>query len=123
MMNNPYQKYMQNNIMLSSPEKLLLMLVDGLSRFVKTAKIAIKEKDTVKVNENLIKAQDIVVELASSLNMDYEISENLSRLYDFVYQRLIDANIKKDIKIIEEIEPIIEELKNTWHEADRKSVV
>lgn len=108
---------MQNNIMLSSPEKLLLMLVDGLSRFVKTAKIAIKEKDTVKVNENLIKAQDIVVELASSLNMDYEISENLSRLYDFVYQRLIDANIKKDIKIIEEIEPIIEELKNTWHEA------
>lgn len=117
MINNPYQKYMQNNIMLSSPEKLLLMLVDGLSRFVKTAKIAIEEKDTVKANENLIKAQDIVAELMSSLNMDYEISEGLSQLYDFIYQRLIDANIKKDIKIIEEIEPIIEDLKNTWHEA------
>lgn len=117
MLNNPYQQYMQNNIMLSSPDKLLLMLIDGLARFVKTARIAIEKKDTVKANENLIKAQDIVAELLSSLDMDYEISENLSKLYDFIYQRLIDANIKKDIKILEEIEPLVEDLKTTWHEA------
>lgn len=120
MLDNPYQQYMQNDIMLSSPEKLLLMLIDGLSRFIKTAKIAMKNKDTVKANENLIKAQDIVSELLSSLDMNYEISEGLSKLYDFIYQRLIDANIKKDITIIEEIEPLVEDLKTTWHEALEK---
>jgi len=117
MMNNPYQQYAQNNIMLSSPERLLLMLFDGLSRFTKTAKMALEKKDIVKANENLIKAQDIVAELIASLDTDYEISGNLEKLYNFIYQKLIDANIKKDKNILDEVIPLVEDLKNTWHEA------
>ncbi len=51
------------------------------------------------------------------LDMEYEVSWGLSGIYDFLHSRLVDANMKKDAAILEEIEPIVKDLKDTWQKA------
>ncbi|MCG1011181.1 flagellar export chaperone FliS [Tepidanaerobacter sp. GT38] len=114
---NAYQQYQYNSIMSASPERLVLMLFEGAIRFVKLARKAIEEKDIAGANENLTKAQDIIAELNQSLDMSYDISENLAGIYDFLYRRLVDANIKKDAEFLDVVESMLKELKDTWEQA------
>ena len=93
------------------------MLYDGAIRFLGQAIKAIEEKDVAGRNTNLLKAQDIVREFMSTLNMDYEIAKNLLGLYDFLLQRLIEANVKNDKEIIQEVQSWLIELRDTWAEA------
>jgi flagellar secretion chaperone FliS len=65
-------------------------------------------------NTNLIKAQDIVQELMVTLNMEYEISKNMMSMYDYIYRRLIEANVKNDLSILDEIEGYVTEFRDTW---------
>ncbi|MCR4431707.1 MAG: flagellar export chaperone FliS [Tepidanaerobacteraceae bacterium] len=115
-----YRQYQQNSIMLASPQKLVLMLYDGAVRFIKTAREAMEKKDYEGSNYNLIRAQDIISELNCSLDMNYDISKNLRSLYDFINGKLIEANIKKDVSIIDEVEPLLEDLRQTWYEASKR---
>jgi len=91
-------RYQEEVIMTKPPEELTLMLYDGCIRFIKAAMQAIDEKKLDKANENIIKAENIITELMSTLDMQYEISKNLMSLYDFIYRWLIQANLKKDKK-------------------------
>jgi len=117
---NAYQQYQQNSIMLASPQKLLLMLYDGAIRFIKAAREAMEQKDFEGTNYNLGRAQDIISELNYSLDMEFDISKNLRSLYNFINDKLIEANIKKNAAILDEIEPLVEDLRNTWYEASRR---
>lgn len=117
---NAYEQYQQNSIMLASPQKLVLMLYDGVIRFVKAARKAMEQKDFEGTNYNLVRAQDIISELNSSLDMNFDISRNLRSLYNFINNRLIEANVKKDASILDEVEPMLEELRDTWYEASKK---
>ena len=114
---NAYQQYQYNSIMSASPERLVLMLFEGAIRFVKLARKAIEEKDIAGANENLTKAQDIIAELNQSLDMSYDISENLASIYDFLYRQLVDANVKKDAELLDVVESMLNELKDTWEQA------
>lgn len=114
---NVYQQYQYNSIMSASPERLLIMLFDGALKFVKLAQRDIKEKNIEGSNYNLTRAQDIITELDQSLDMNYEVSENLSEVYDFLYQKLVDANIKKDAQTLEIVEAMLIDLKETWSQA------
>ena len=116
---NAYSQYRQTAVQTSSPEKLLLMLYDGAIRFLGQAIKAIEEKDVAGRNTNLLKAQDIIREFMCTLNMDYEISKNLLGLYDFFLQRLIEANVKNDKEIIQEVQGWLIELRDTWTEASK----
>lgn len=113
-----YQAYQQNQVTTAPPEKLVAMLYEGAIRFLTQAAKACQEKKTEETHHNLVKAQAIVAELMANVNRDTgPIGENLFLLYDFMYQRLIEANIKKDIKIIEEVKELIVSLRDTWLEA------
>ncbi|MGB9840954.1 flagellar export chaperone FliS [Thermovenabulum sp.] len=114
---NAYQQYQQNAILSAPPEKLVLMLYEGALKFLKLAKKSIEERNFVEANNNIIRVEDIVMELNMSLDTNYEISKNLRSLYNFIYEKLIDANIKKDVKILEEVEGILGGLKEAWQEA------
>jgi len=113
-LNNAYQQYQQNSIMTASPEELTLMLYNGAIKFIKQAEIFIEQKDMEKVHNSILRAQDIIAELNTTLNMSYEISENLRNLYTFILDRLRDANISKDKNILQEVVPIVEDLRDTW---------
>ncbi len=81
------------------------------------AKYSIENNDVQRAHEALIRAQDIIIELNSSLNMEYEISTNFRRLYGFILDKLIDANIQKNMEPIDEALDILIEMRDTWKEA------
>jgi len=114
---NPNEVYQRNQITTARPEELTMMLYNGALRFVVQAKAAIEKQDLAKAHSLMIRTQEIMTELMLTLNPDYEISESLLNLYDYMKRRLIDANIQKDIVILEEIENMIVELKTTWGQA------
>ena len=114
---NALNQYKQNTVLTATPEELTLMLYDGGIKFMNIAKYSIENKDIKRAHEALIRAQDIVIELNSSLNMDYEISTNFRNLYGFILDKLIDANIQKKTEPIEEALEILMEMRDTWKEA------
>lgn len=120
--NTALNAYQQNSVFTASKEKLLLMLYEGLVRFIKQAISSLEEKDYQKAHTNLIKAQNIILEFMATLNMEIggELSKSLMALYDYMYRRLVEANIKKDINIAKEVLEFAEELKEAFEEAYKK---
>jgi len=110
-------QYKQNTVFTATPEELTLMLYDGAIKFINIAKLNIEKGDVVKAHEAIIRAEDIVIELNASLNMDYEISKNLRSIYDFMMEKLVDGNIKKEVKPLDEALELLTDLRDTWKEA------
>lgn len=115
--NNPYTQYKENSINSATPAELTLMLYNGAIKFTKLAKINMESKNIQEVSKNLIKSQDIIDELNLTLNMDYDVSQELRSLYIFIKEQLVDANIQKSSKILDDIIPIMEGMRDTWKEA------
>jgi len=113
---NPYQQYEQQSVMTASPGELTLMLYNGCIKFIKMGIKYIEEDNIEKANNAIIRAQDIVNELTVTLDMEYEISEQLQLLYEYMGRRLIEANISKDMGILREVEGLMAELRDTWAE-------
>ncbi|MPW24786.1 flagellar export chaperone FliS [Alkalibaculum sp. M08DMB] len=117
-MNHTYANnvYKNNQVMTAPKKKLLLMLYDGAIKNLKQAELSITNKEIEKVNTNLTKAQDIIAELMSTLNFEVggDIAKNLHQLYDYMYVKLIRANIDKDIDAVVEVKKFMEELRDTW---------
>jgi flagellar protein FliS len=109
-------QYKQNTVLTATPEELTLMLYDGAIKFMNIGKYSIENKDYERTHTSLMRAQDIITELNYSLDMKYEISKELRGLYDFVMSKLVDANIKKDIKAIDEALVIVNDMRDTWKE-------
>jgi flagellar secretion chaperone FliS len=112
--NNPYTAYQNNSVNTASPGELTLMLYNGSLKFIHIAKKAIEDKNIELKNTNIQKAQAIVSELMVTLNTDLEISQNLMSLYDYINRRLTEANVKNDNAILEEVEGMITDFRDTW---------
>ncbi|WP_374721184.1 flagellar export chaperone FliS [Peribacillus tepidiphilus] len=113
---NPYQAYKQNSVTTASPGELTLMLYNGCIKFINQAKKAIESGDIESRNTNIQKAQSIVQELMVTLNMDIEVSHQMMQLYDYLNRRLVEANIKHDMSILEEVEEFVIEFRDIWRE-------
>ena len=116
-MKNPYQTYQQNAVTTSSPQELTLMLYNGCIKFIRLAAMAMEKKNIEAKNTNIIKAQNILQELRSSLNMEIELSSSLDPLYEYMISELVSANIANDLGKLKEIEGLAEDFRNTWKEA------
>ena len=116
---NGYNAYKNNSINYASKEQLLLMLFDGAVKYAKIGRQAILDKDIKKKHENLVKTQDIFYELMISLDRSTNLQwiDGLSSVYEFINNRLMEANIKSDIKIMDEIIPLIEDIRSMWNDA------
>ena len=90
------------------------MLYNGCLKFIKLAKKAITDKNVEEKNINLIKAQNIIHEFMVTLNMDVKVSSELMVMYDYLHRRLVEANVKSDLTILEEVEGFVIELRDTW---------
>ena len=111
------EAYKRQQVMTATPEALTLMLYNGALRFMTESIEAIKVKDYEKTNTSLIKAQNIISELRITLKMEYEISHQLLPLYNYIYDCLVEGNMKADGEKVEEARVIVTELRNTWNEA------
>jgi flagellar protein FliS len=114
---NLYAKYEDNNIFTSSKEELTLMLYEGGLKFTNQAIVAVENKEIEKAHNLIIRVEDIVREFQMTLDFKYEISNNFNQLYDYMHQRLMDANMKKDAAILTEVRDMFRDLRDTWKEA------
>lgn len=118
---NPYNAYKQNSVNMASKEQLLLMLLDGAVKYTKVARIAIVEKNMARAHKELIRVQDIFLELMITMDKNSgKYMEDLYNIYEFIKNELVKANIKKDVKIIDNILPVMEDVRDMWHEVDKK---
>ena len=117
---NPYNAYKQNSVNTASKEQLLLMLVDGAVKYTKIARLAILDRNIERAHKELVRVQDIFLELMITMDRSSKAMDDLYQLYEYIKNELAKANMKKDIKIIDEVLPLIEEVRDMWHEVDIK---
>ncbi len=112
------QSYQQTQIETASPERLLLMLYSAALWRLERAKTALQEHNYRETHDLLTKVQDIVLELMVSLDWETgsEICSSLHSLYDYVYRRLVQANIHKDLGAIDESVQILSDLQSGWEQ-------
>lgn len=113
-LNKAVYQYQQNSIMTATPEELTLMLYNGCIKGIRLAKLGLEDKDYEKANLYMCKAQAIIRELRATLDMKYDISQNLYDLYTYFLDRLIEANVKKESAILDEVEQFVADLRDTW---------
>ena len=118
---NAAEAYKRQQVLTATPEALTLMLYNGALRFMTEGREAIEKKDYEEANNSLQKAQNIITEFRVTLNMEYEISHQLLPLYNYVYDRLVEANMKSDVKQLDEAKNIITELRDAWAQAMKKA--
>ena len=111
---NAYAQYNNNKVMTASPAELTLMLYDGAIKFCNIATTAIENKDIPKAHTNIIKAQRIIDYLRQTLDMKYPVAQDFENIYSYLSQRLIAANIKKDVEIINEVNEHLHSVRDNW---------
>ncbi len=114
---NPYASYANNAIYTASKEELTLMLYEGALKFTNQAIAAIEAKDVARGSELIIRVEDIIREFQVTLDRKYDISQNLDDLYDYMYRRLVEANMKKDVAILTEVRDMLREFRDMWKDA------
>lgn len=113
---NPYAQYQQAQIDTASPERLLLMLYEGAIRFLNAGKKGILDRKFEVAHQNIVKAQDILVEFMATLNMKDggEFAQNLFDLYEYLNNRLSLANAQKNAAIVDEVLAFVRDLHESW---------
>ena len=121
---NPYQQYKKTQIDTANQGKLIVMLYDGAIKFINIAIDLIPSRSIEKIHNNIMKAQDIINELITSLNMEVgEISEKLFSIYMYIKKKLIEANIKKEAAPLIEVRDYLIALRDAWEEAAKKAPI
>ncbi|WP_062050189.1 flagellar export chaperone FliS [Bacillus sp. JCM 19034] len=123
MATNLQNAYKQNSLKTASPGELTLMLYNGCLKFIKQTKQAIEAGEIEQRNTANMKAQNIIRELMVTLKVDSEVGQNMLTMYDFILNRLVEANIKNDVQMLLEAEEMVTSMRDTWKEAiqlDRK---
>ncbi|AEF94654.1 flagellar protein FliS [Desulfotomaculum nigrificans CO-1-SRB] len=114
---NPYQNYQQNAIMSAGPEELTTMLYNRLVKDLKLAREHVENRNIEGAHSSIVHAQDILSHLMHTLDTSYEVGQNLMAMYDYMYRCLVQANLKKDANLIQEVTGYAEEIRDTWIQA------
>ena len=118
MISDARSAYMGASVNTASPARLLVMLYERLVLDCRRALDAQRAGDHNEAHTQLVHAQDIVMELRSSLNTDvWDGGPGLASLYDYLHTRLIRANVGRDDSITEHCLGLVTDLCQTWREA------
>lgn len=117
--NNAYQAYNNSKVLTASPAELTLMLYDGAIKFCNIAIMGIKQKDIEKAHINIKKVERIIGEFQATLDFKYEVAKDFDNVYNYLLDRLTEANVKKDKEILEEVLGHLRTMRDTWKEVMR----
>ena len=118
---NAYAQYNNSKVLTASPAELTLMLYDGAIKFCNIAIVAVEHKDIEKAHVNITKTERIIDHFRQTLDMKYPVAEDFDRVYTYLNQRLVEANIKKDKEILEEVNQHLRSMRETWREVMKKN--
>lgn len=113
--------YQNNKINTATPTELTLMLYEGAIKFCNIAITGLEEKNNEKTNKNIIKAEKIITHLRSTLDYKYSVAQDFENIYQYIYNTLLQANIKKDIELLNEALVELRGLKDTWKEVMKQA--
>lgn len=110
--------YRQTQITTTTPGHLVVLLYDGAITFLEQAKLRIVEKNYAQKGILISQALDVIAELDGSLNTERggEIAQNLHKLYMYCNSRLLQANLKMDETIIDEVIGILDSFRSAFAE-------
>lgn len=118
---NAAMKYKNSSIQTASKAELTLMLYEGAIKFCNIAMQGIEEKNIEKAHNNIIKAQNIITEFRATLDFKYPVAKDFDLVYDYIYRKLVEANLKKDADALNEALKYTREMRDTWKEVMRLS--
>lgn len=116
---NAFAQYNNNMIMTASPAELTLMLYEGAIKFCNIAIDAAEQKNVMKAHSNIVKVENIIAYLRNTLDMQYAVAKEYDRMYDYLQRRLFQANMKKDVEILKEVNTHLRSIRDTWKEVMR----
>ncbi len=117
---NPYIKqYQKSQLDTAPPEKILIMLYNGAINFLKKAQIAFDKGNKTEAHNNIMSAERIIVEFMQTLDMDLggEMAKNLYSLYSYLYNKLVEANMRNKPENLVEVLDHLTKLRDTWLQA------
>ena len=118
---NAYAQYNNNKVMAASPAELTLMLYDGAIKFCNIAEAAIEKNDSDKAHTNIVKVERIIEYLRSTLDMSYPVAQDFENMYSYIDRRLVEANMRKDLEILQEINTHLHAIRDNWIEVMKKN--
>jgi flagellar protein FliS len=117
-MTNAYVQYQRMQAETAPPGELVLMMYNGAIRFLNLAKKKIEAKDIGGANDALLRAQEIVLELMVSVDVATgPVARNLFDLYEFMHRHLVQANVRKDIGMVDDVIGLLKGLLPAWEQA------
>ena len=119
--NQGYAAYANNKITTASPAELTLMLYDGAIKFCNIAIVGIEQKDFQKAHTNIVKVERIIEEFQATLDHKYPVAKDFQNVYEYLHERLVEANLKKDPEILNEVLEHLRGMRDTWKEAMKKA--
>lgn len=125
MVNNAegYNAYLRSKVMTATPAELTLMLYEGAIKFVNKAIMSIDKQDIMGAHNNIMKTQRIIEEFRASLDHKYPVAKEFDTVYEYILRRLVEANIKKDKDILEEVLEHLRTMRDTWKEVMKNAKV
>lgn len=118
-MQNAYAQYNNNKILTASPAELTLMLYEGAIKFCNIAIDAVERKDVSGAHKNIVKVENIIDYLRTTLDMKYAVAQDFERMYVYLHKRLIEANTKKDAEMLREVNDHLRSIRDTWKQVMR----
>lgn len=113
---NAADVYRKGQQQTASKENIITMLYDGAIRFCNQAEHALEENNYEEVNTNIKKAQRIIGELIVMLDKRYPVSADFERVYNYIQDLLMMANVKKDKEFLQRAKEEIRGMRETWIE-------
>jgi len=109
-------QYLKTKVLTASPEELQLMLYDGAIRFGEQARVAIENQEIENSYNLIVRAENIILELTNSMKDEIapETCANMRRLYVYCYEQLVEANVKKTVKPLNNALKVLRHLRETW---------
>ncbi|GIO33299.1 MULTISPECIES: flagellar export chaperone FliS [Paenibacillus] len=117
MQNAVQQQYLKVQVETASPGELTLMLYQEMNKSLLIAKRLYAQNQFEEMNESLHKVRTILNELIITLNMKYEIAQNLHQLYDFYIRHIADFMIQRDEKMLDDVIEFAQGMVETWKKA------
>ena len=115
---NARNAYMGQMVSTAGPARLLVMLLERLGLDVARAVQCQENQDFAGASTHLLHAQEIVLELRSSLRPDvWEGAAGLDAIYAWLHTQLVRANTSRDVGVTRDAQRVVEPLVETWREA------
>ncbi len=123
MYQNGYEQYKMQSVNTMTHGEMLLLLYDELIKRLTRAQLALDDKDFDLFDKSVQRSKDIVHYLDKTLNMEYEISYELKRMYEFFMYELSRLQAGRNSAVIQELKPLVMELRDAFREASKTAAV